>query len=257
LPRFAKDDLPNSAVGISVAIADRLDTLVGIFGIGQHPTGDKDPYALRRQALAIIRILIEKQLNLDLNALLKQALAGFGARVKDTTSAIHPFILDRFKAFYLEQGIKPQTLEAVLANPTTPYDMSRRVVAVSHFQTLPEAEHLANANKRVRNILQKSAGFALNGTLPTIDNQLLKEPAEKALFESINQLQTHVAPLIAQGEYQQALTQLASLQQPVDTFFDGVMVMADDEALKNNRIALLAHLAALFYQIADISRLAL
>ncbi|MBI2791512.1 MAG: glycine--tRNA ligase subunit beta [Gammaproteobacteria bacterium] len=259
LPRFAKDDLPLSPVGMSVALSDRLDTLIGIFGIGQIPTGDKDPFALRRAALGIIRILIENELNLDLEELLLLAKHGLGNLIdEEIIPQVLSFCFERFRSWYQEQGISIQTLDAVMSNnPTQPYDASLRVKAVNYFQTLPEAQNLAAANKRVRNILQKSNITFNLQFLPEVNATLLKENAEIALFEAITTLKIQTLPLIQQGKYQEALIELAKLQKPVDTFFDGVMVMIDDEALRKNRINLLCQLSALFMQIADISKLAL
>jgi glycyl-tRNA synthetase beta chain len=259
LPRFAKDELPQSPVGICVALADRLDTLLGIFGIGQMPTGDKDPFALRRQALAILRIIIENALPLDLDDLCHRARHGYGSLIdEEVVPQVVNFCFDRFRAWYQEQAISPQTIEAVLANHITrPYDLSRRILAVDHFQTLSEAQHLASANKRVRNILQKG-GIAFNlQQLPAINPKLLKETAEIELVSAIEDLKKQTDPLIANGKYQEALVELARLQKPVDTFFEQVMVMTDDNALRQNRINLLSHLSALFMQIADVSKLAL
>lgn len=259
LPRFAKDKLPESLTGIALALADRLDTLMGIFGIGQLPTGDRDPFALRRQALAILRILIEKELTLDLKELCQLARVGYGTLIdEEVVPQVLAFCFERFKAWYLEQGISPQTLEAVMANhPTQPFDCSQRVIAVNHFQTLPEAQNLAAANKRVKNILQKgNIVFSLH-QLPKINPALFKENAEMTLFETIEALKKQTQPLIEAGHYQEALCALASLQTSVDLFFENVMVMTEDESLKENRIHLLCHLRALFVQIADVSRLAL
>jgi len=259
LPRFAKDSLPETPAGICVALADRLDTLMGIFGIGQLPSGDKDPFGLRRQALAILRILIERKLPLDLEELCQMARHGYGGLIDvEVIQQVLHFCFERFKAWYQEQGISLQTIESVLANRVTePYDCSLRVLAVSHFQTLPEAENLASANKRVRNILQKS-GLVFNlQQLPAISPEFLTETAEKNLHMAIEALQRKTEPLIQERKYQEALAELATLQQVVDNFFDEVMVMSDDERLRNNRIRLLGHLSALFMQIADISKLAL
>lgn len=257
LPRFAKDDLPESLPGIAIALADRLDTLVGIFGIGQIPSGDKDPYALRRQALAIDRILIEKALPLDLNDLCESARRGYGSLFdEDIVPKVVTFCCERFKAWGQDHGATLQIIDAVMANQITePYDCSLRVMAVTHFQTLPEAEKLASANKRARNILQK-AGLMINPQqLLPIDPALLKDPAEIALFEALQTLQKATDPLIENRQYQESLILLATLQQPVDNFFESVMVMTDDEALRKNRVYLLCHLCALFGKIADISRL--
>jgi glycyl-tRNA synthetase beta chain len=256
-PRFAKDSLPCSPTGICVALADRLDTLIGIFGIGQTPSGDKDPFGLRRQALGILRILIENGLPLDLEELLIMARRGYGNLIdEEVVPQVLSFCFERCKAWYQEKGISPQTLEAVMAvHLTQPYDCSQRVNAVNHFQTLPEAQHLASANKRVRNILQKS-GISINlQQLPEFSLALLKENAEINLAKEIEALKIKVDPLIALGKYQEALILLAHLQKPVDRFFEEVHVMADDENLRKNRINLLGHLVALFMRIADISKL--
>lgn len=259
LPRFAKDILPISSTGICVALADRLDTLVGIFGIGQIPTGDKDPYALRRQALAILRILIEKELSLDLKSLLELAREGYGNLLdEDVIPKILEFCFDRFRAWHLEQGVTAQAIEAVLVNNSTqPFDASRRVFAVNHFQDLPEAHALANANKRVKNILQKSGVIVTGQQLPFVDPDLFNEEAEVNLAKAIETLKRQTDPLILHGKYQEALCAMAKLQAPVDSFFDAVLVMSDNDALRQNRINLLYHLRALFMQIADISKLVL
>lgn len=257
LPRFAKDSLPQTQTGICVALADRLDSLIGIFGIGQMPSGDKDPFGLRRQALGILRILIEKSIPLDLKDLCQMAKHGYGSLIdEEIIPQVIAFCFERFKSWNHEQGISLQTLDAVMANqPTQPLDCSRKVLAVSHFQTLPQAQNLSAANKRVRNILQKAP--SLSRQTRDTSEQLLIEPAEKALFHSIETLKLQTQPLISQGKYQEALIVLAQLQKPVDTFFDEVMVMTEDEKLRQNRINLLSQLSALFIQIADISKLAL
>lgn len=259
LPRFAKDDLPESLPGLAVALADRLDSMIGIFGIGQIPSADKDPYALRRQAFAILRMLIEKALPLDLTDLCEAARRGYGSLLdEEVTRKVVAFCQERFRAWALDQGVSVQTIEAVLANPITePYDLSLRVLAVSHFQTLPEAEKLASANKRARNILQKSGIVFSPQLLSTVDPSLFQEDAERTLFQSINTLKDQTHPLINERKYQEALVLLATLQQPVDHFFDSVMVMTEEEALRKNRVYLLCHLCALFSQVADISRLVL
>ncbi|MGE3319325.1 MAG: glycine--tRNA ligase subunit beta [Candidatus Berkiella sp.] len=259
LPRFAKDILPETSAGICVALADRLDTLIGIFGIGQLPSGDKDPFGLRRQALAILRIIIERKLPLDLEELCQMARHGYGGLIDvEVIQQVVHFCFERFKAWYQEQGISLQTIEAVLANRVTePYDCSLKVLAVNHFQTLPEAENLASANKRVRNILLKSGLSPSLQQLPVVSPELFTETAEKNLYLAIETLQRKTEPLIIERKYQEALCELATLQQVVDNFFDEVMVMCDDEQLRNNRIHLLGHLYALFMQIADISKLAL
>ncbi|MFO8025745.1 glycine--tRNA ligase subunit beta [Thiohalophilus sp.] len=253
-PRFAGDDLPGEVTGQALALADRIDTLVGIFAIGQIPTGDKDPFALRRAALGVLRILIEQQLDLDLQALLEQSATGFDQAL-EAEEALEPvigFILERLKAYYRDQGIRADVLDAVTANrPTRPLDIEQRLKAVDHFRQLEVAESLAAANKRIANILKK-----VEGTLPeTIDPGLLQDPAEKTLHDRLTGLQQKVNEQVRQANYQQALSQLSELREPVDRFFDDVMVMAENEKLRNNRVALLNNLHQLFMQIADISRL--
>ena len=255
LPRFAGDDLPASATGALVALADRLDTLVGIFGIGQQPTGSKDPFALRRASLGVLRILIEQRRELDLKMLLSAALKQYPPLPQGqvVVEQVLAYMLERLRAWYQEQGIAAAVVQAVSAKGLShPLDIDRRVRAVNHFRQLPEANALAAANKRVGNILSKVAGPVAE----TVDSALLQEDAEKALAEAVVQRQSAVAPLFAAREYQRALTELASLRERVDTFFDQVMVMSDNEALKNNRLALLRQLRGLFLEVADISNLA-
>ncbi|MFP3874095.1 MAG: glycine--tRNA ligase subunit beta [Thiohalophilus sp.] len=253
-PRFAGDDLPEGVISQSLALADRLDTLLGIFAIGQIPTGDKDPFALRRAALGVLRILIEQQLDLDLQELLQQAASQFDKTLgaDDAVVPVIDFVLERLKAYYRDQGIRADVLDAVTANqPTRPLDIEQRLKAVDHFRQLEAAESLAAANKRIGNILKK-----VDGPLPDkIDPTRFAEKAEKALYETLDGLQQQVQRQIDQGDYQPALTALAGLREPVDRFFDDVMVMAEDDKLRNNRVALLNNLHQLFMQIADISRL--
>ena len=250
LPRHAGDRLPSSKTGQALALADKLDTLCGIFAIGQKPTGDKDPFALRRQALGLMRILVEKQLDLDLMDLVRAALAAQPVQGKAQPDDVYDFLLERLKAYYLDSGIRPDVFEAVRARrPERPLDFQRRVQAVNAFLALPEASALAAANKRIANILRQS-GIATNMT-PRAD--LLREPAEQALHVHIEALQAEVAPLVAKGDYTATLKRLAALRTPVDAFFDSVMVMADDPAVKGNRLALLAALSALFLHTADLA----
>jgi len=253
-PRFAGDALPEGVISQALALADRLDTLIGIFAIGQLPTGDKDPYALRRAALGVLRIMIENKVDLDLHQLLTQAAQHFDNTV-GADKAVEPvmeFILDRLRAYYHEQGIRPDVLDAVTAlKPVRPVDINKRIHAVNAFRQLPEAESLAAANKRSGNILKK-----VKGTLPeTIKPDLLAEKAEQKLFQALTDLNKTVGPLLANSDYEPALQMLAGLRQPVDTFFDDVMVMVDDTRVRDNRIALLNQLHGLFLQVADISRL--
>lgn len=254
MPRFAGDALPGGLVACAVAIADKLDSLVGIFGIGQAPKGDKDPFALRRAAIGTLRIAVEKQLDLDLADLVAKAAALYGDKLSNAkvTDEVIDFMLARFRAAYQEEGIDVDVVQAVLARrPTRPADFDQRVKAVSHFRTLDAADALAAANKRVSNILAK-----FDGTLnPAVNDALLQDAAEQALARQVAELEQQLAPVFAAGDYQQALTRLASLREVVDTFFNDVMVMADDEALKLNRLTLLSRLRNLFLEVADISAL--
>lgn len=253
LPRFAGDALPTTKTGRAVALADKLDTLTGIFGIGQPPTGSKDPFALRRAALGVLRILIEGELDADLEQLVIAATHQHGSAltVASTATDVFDFLLGRYRAMYEDQGITPDVIAAVQAcRPTQARDFDRRVKAVAHFQSLPEAGALAAANKRVSNILAKEAISAGD-----IDAALLQEGAEKALATAVEQLSRRVEPLFAAGDYTQALTALAGLRAPVDAFFDSVMVMAEDAAVRANRLRLLSQLRALFLRVADISQL--
>ncbi|MFQ2716240.1 glycine--tRNA ligase subunit beta [Aeromonas caviae] len=254
MPRFAGDALPSGLVACAVALADKFDTLAGIFGIGMLPKGDKDPFALRRAAIGALRIMTEKQLDLDLVELVEEAVRVYGDKLTNKTvvTDVVDFMLGRFRAAYQDEGIGADVVLAVLARrPTRPLDFDRRVKAVSHFRTLDAALALAAANKRVSNILAK-----VEVPLPTtVKPELLVDAAEKALATQVAELQAELAPLFAAGDYQAALTRLAALREPVDTFFNEVMVMADDEALKANRLALLNNLRNLFLQVADISLL--
>ena len=251
-PRFAGDDLPRNATGTVVALADKLETLVGMFGIGNLPSGDKDPFALRRHALGVVRMLIEKDLPLDLDALLSGAVPAFGALIQDATPALADFIYDRLAGSLREQGYTAQEVDAVLAlRPQRLGDVAKRLLAVRAFAALPEAEALAAANKRIGNILKKAEGEGA-GVLP----ELLQEPAERALFELLGPIVDQSANSFAAGDYTASLQILAALRGPVDAFFDGVMVNADDAALKANRLALLRHLHGAMNRVADLSRLA-
>ncbi|WP_205439069.1 glycine--tRNA ligase subunit beta [Edwardsiella tarda] len=252
MPRFAGDALPSSLVACAVAIADKMDTLAGIFGIGQHPKGDKDPFALRRAALGVLRIIVEKKLPLDLLTLTQEAVRLYGDKLSNANVVedVVDFMLGRFRAWYQEEGHAVDTIQAVLARrPTRPADFDARVRAVSHFRTLDEAATLAAANKRVSNILAKSSDTLADQVQAT----LLKEAAEIRLAANLITLQEKLAPLFAAGQYQEALVELATLRQPVDDFFEQVMVMADDEQVRINRLTLLSKLRDLFLQVADIS----
>ncbi|WP_415892943.1 glycine--tRNA ligase subunit beta [Neptuniibacter sp. PT8_73] len=252
MPRFAGDELPQTAPGIAVAIADRLDTLTGLFGINQPPTGSKDPFALRRAALGVLRIIVERELDLDLRELLTIAANNHNdlpAR-EGLEDKVLDFMLERFRAWYEDADINAEVFLSVLAlKPSRPLDFDRRVKAVNHFRSLAEAEALAAANKRVSNILSKQG---VTGTTD-VNNSLLTEAAEQALAADIEAQKAALAPLFAEGKYQEALESLAGLRESTDAFFEDVMVMADDEAVKNNRLALLSQLRALFLGVADIS----
>ncbi|QOF67408.1 glycine--tRNA ligase subunit beta [Actinobacillus sp. GY-402] len=254
MPRFAGDQLPKSLVASAVALADKFDTLTGIFGIGQAPKGSADPFALRRAALGALRIIVEKNLPLDLEKIVEKSTALFGDKLtnKNVVDDVVDFMLGRFRAWYQDEGIAVDVIQAVLARrPTKPADFDARVRAVSHFRTLDSAQALATANKRVSNILAKVEGKISS----KIDRTLLLEPEEKALAEQVLALQTELAPVFAKGEYQTALDRLAGLREVVDNFFDKVMVNAEDEKLRQNRQAILNVLRNLFLQVADISLL--
>ena len=251
MPRFAGDELPKSLVASAVALADKFDTLTGIFGIGQAPKGSADPFALRRAALGALRIIVEKNLPLDLEDLVKKSAALFGDKLtnQNVVADVVDFMLGRFRAWYQDEGIAVDVIQAVLARrPTRPADFDARVRAVSHFRTLDSAEALAAANKRVSNILAKA-----DAAIGEINLTACVEPAEKALAEVVLALRTEVQPLIAQGDYTAVLDKLANLRAPVDSFFDNVMVNAEDPALRQNRLAILNTLQGLFLQVADIS----
>ena len=251
MPRFAGDELPKSLVASAVALADKFDTLTGIFGIGQAPKGSADPFALRRAALGALRIIVEKNLPLDLEDLVKKSAALFGDKLtnQNVVADVVDFMLGRFRAWYQDEGIAVDVIQAVLARrPTRPADFDALVRAVSHFRTLDSAEALAAANKRVSNILAKA-----DAAIGEINLTACVEPAEKALAEAVLALRTEVQPLIAKGDYTAVLDKLANLRAPVDSFFDNVMVNAEDPALRQNRLAILNTLQGLFLQVADIS----
>jgi len=252
LPKFAGDVLPKTKTGTTIALADRLDTLVGIFGIGQAPTGSKDPFALTLSAIGILSLIIENNLNVTIEALVNSALHAYGALITDpnkTRSVAVAFLEGRYRAKYEDQGVQVDVIQAVQAmSPASPLDFDKRVNAVNHFRNLPEAAALAAANKRVANILAKEA--APEGSVVEAN---LVEDAEKALFAELAKITPVVEPLFAAKDYTAALSALAALRVPVDAFFDGVMVMADDAELKANRLRMLAQLRDLFTKVADIS----
>ena len=253
-PRFAGDALPSNLVACAVAIADKMDTLAGIFGIGQHPKGDKDPFALRRAALGVLRIIVEKNLPLDLQTLTEEAVRLYGSKLTNqkVVDEVIDFMLGRFRAWYQEEGHSVDTIQAVLARrPTKPADFDARMKAVSHFRTLEAASALAAANKRVSNILAKS-----DETLQDhVRASVLKEAEEMDLARQLVILRDKLEPFFAEGRYQEALVELAALREPVDKFFDKVMVNVEDRDLRINRLTLLSKLRELFLQVADISLL--
>ncbi len=252
LPRFAGDKLPTSLVACAVSLADKLDTLVGIFGIGQAPKGDKDPFALRRAAIGLLRIITDKNLDLDIVDLVEIAKTVYADKLTNdnVVNDVVDFLFARFRATYQANGYSVELIQSVLERrPTKPVDFEKRIKAVAKFQTLPEAAPIAAANKRISNILAK----VTEDINLEVSQELLQEDAEKALVEILGSLESKLSPLFSIGDYESALFELASLQTPVDDFFDNVMVMADDLAVKNNRLALLNRLRNLFLQVADVS----
>ena len=252
-PRFAGDALPRNRIGLCVALADKLETLAGMFGIGQSPTGDKDPFALRRHALGIIRMLIEKELPLALDSLLLQAQAAFGSKIADPTKALADFIYERLAGMLREQGCSAQEVDAVLSKrPPVLAEIPKLIAAVRAFAALPEAAALAAANKRVGNILKK-----VEGELgATVDSALLQEDSERALHEALCAIAPKADAAFAAGEYTASLQYLAALRAPVDAFFDGVMVNVEEPKLRANRLALLSQLQQAMNRAADLARLA-
>jgi glycyl-tRNA synthetase beta chain len=250
LPRYAGDHLPASGAGRALALADKLDTIAGIFAVGLKPTGDKDPFALRRQALGVLRILIEGGLELDVAELIAVALK----QVKDSlpegeVAAVFGFVGERLRTYYEERGIRPDVFAAVEARGwRKPLDLDRRLKALQAFMALPEAKNLVAANKRIANIL-KQAGE----TERRLDATLFETSAEISLHAAVEKLQKDVAPFLAKGDYTSVLTRLAALRAPVDKFFDEVMVMDENAAIRDNRLALLSEMRDLFLHTADLS----
>lgn len=255
-PKFAGDRLPENPVATCLALADRLDTLVGIFGIGKPPTGSRDPFALRRASLAVLRILVEKEIDLDLAACLAMAAEEFtaGTLGEGTPGKVLDYMIERFRSWYEDEDIPVEVFKSVSAlGLTRPVDIQRRVHAVAAFTQLPEAAALAAANKRVSNILDKlEDGYSFG----EVSADLLQEPQEIALAEAMAHIQEAVGSLLASDAYREALAGMAALQAPVDAFFDGVMVNAEDPALRSNRLNLLKRLRDQFLEVADISQLA-
>ncbi|KMT66217.1 glycine--tRNA ligase subunit beta [Catenovulum maritimum] len=252
MPRFAGDQLPSNPVSCAVALADKFDTLAGIFGIGMLPKGDKDPFALRRAAIGALRVIVENNLNLDIADITAKAVSLFGDKLTNSTAQadVVEFIFGRFRTWYQDQGFEAEIILAVLAQrPTEPVDFDQRVKAVSEFKQHESAAALAAANKRVGNILAKNPAELAD----SVNTELLEAEQERTLYQLVSAKQTELAPVFANRQYQQALAELATLRPAVDAFFDNVMVMADDEAVKLNRLLLLSQLRNLFLQIADIS----
>lgn len=259
LPRYAGDIIPVTKTGIALALADRLDSLVGIFSIGQQPSGSKDPFALRRASLGVLRILIEGEVDIDLGYLIQQAKAqfqDFDSNKKgtgDVSEQVLTYILERLKSWYRDQNLSVEVYNSVAClKLSKPLDINARVEAVNKFTLLPEASDLAAANKRVSNLLNKQADTELPDT---IDNSLLENEAEKQLSTKIESLTKTISPLLEQRDYYAVLEQLATLRDPVDQFFEDVMVMTDDLQVRTNRLALLNKLQQLFMHVADISQL--
>ena len=253
-PRFAGDDLPTTTLGQCLAISEKVDTLVGIFSIGKAPTGDKDPFGLRRSAIGLLRIIIECEIDIDLKELLDSAASNYPSKVKakDITNDVFRFLMERLRRYYIDEGVSNDTFESVLAiNSSKPLDFHHRLIAVTEFRKLAEADSLAAANKRISNILKKSD---FNNTLKVKDELLSEEP-EVLLAKTLKEYQKKVVPMINDRDYKSALTELAGLRESVDSFFDNVMVMCDDDDVKNNRLALLSDLNSLFLETADISKL--
>ncbi len=257
LPRFAGDVLPSTPTGMALSIADRLDTIAGIFAAGQKPTGNRDPFGLRRAALGLLRTAIERRLDLDLPQLIADALAALPFPAADGAAAeIYDYVMDRLRAYYVEgeaaSAVTPEMFDAVLATrPSSPLDFDARLRALSEFLDLPDAQSLAAANKRIANILRKSE----ESVGEAVDTELLIDPVEQVLAEQIAAMARKVEPEFGARRYTEALLQLAALRPAVDSFFDSVMVMAEDERLRRNRLAMLGRLRALFMHVADLSRL--
>ncbi len=254
LPRFSGDALPATTLGQALSIADKLDTLVGIFGIGQTPTGDKDPYGLRRAAISVLRTMIECRLPLDTRQLLDNAQAAYSENGLDAQASgqVFDFILERLRGYYQDKGVNYDSIEAVLAcRPVSPLDADQRIRGIEAFRHLPAAESLASANKRIRNILRK----AEDSFSSEPDQTYFNHAAERRLYDEMEAVSDKITPLLKQGDYQAALQHLASLREAVDNFFDHVLVMHEDRTVRTNRLAFLQKVRNLFLQVADISQL--
>jgi glycyl-tRNA synthetase beta chain len=257
LPRGAGDELPLTQTGMALSLADKLETLCGVFAAGQKPTGTKDPFGLRRAAIGVLRIMIERKLSLDLAQLIEAALAQQPIAVKpETATEVYDYILERLRGYYLEGSelqVTTEMFDAVLANrPASLLDFDQRLHALVSFLKLSDAQALAAANKRINNILKKNEATQVGSD---VNESLLADAAERELYQQLQASERDTAPLFATHNYQDALTRLATLRPAIDAFFDGVMVMADDLAVRNNRLALLARLRGAFLKVADLSRL--
>jgi glycyl-tRNA synthetase beta chain len=254
MPRGANDDTPSTTTGQILAISDKLDTLVGIFAIGQKPTGEKDPYALRRASLGILRTIIERELDLDLQQLIGASAELFADKVDAVSSKdeVFEFMLERLRAYYHDREVPVDVFDAVSAlKPSRPLDFNKRIIAVTAFRALPEAESLSAANKRVGNILKK----AELGDASVVNAGLFELQQEETLYNELEILKSKTEPMFDSGDYETALRELSALRKPVDDFFDHVMVMTDNVDVRNNRIALLDKMSTLFMRAADLSRL--
>ena len=253
MPRFAGDDLPSTAIGSILAVADKLDSIVGLFAIGQPPTGSKDPFALRRSAIGILRILVENKIDIDLMACIEASLKGFDALniEADASEKVFEFMLERFRSWYSDEGISSGVFQSVMElKPRKPYDFAKRIQAVANFVQLDESGALAAANKRVSNLLDKVDAASLS---TEVNEALFEVKAEKALFDQLRDKELNTAPLFEIGDYTSGLAELAQLKESVDGFFDDVLVICDDESVKRNRLALLQRLRNIFLKVADIS----
>lgn len=255
MPRYAGDSLPTSASGAVLAIADKLDSIVGLFAIGQPPTGSKDPFALRRSVIGVLRIMVEKELSLDLMACIETSLKGFDAldSEPDTAEKVFAFMLERFRSWYSDEGISSNVFQSVMElKPREPYDFAKRIQAVTNFVKLEESNALAGANKRVSNLLDKVDAASL---LTEVDELLFEHDAEKVLLQKLKDKELNTVPLFEAGDYTAGLADLAQLKDPVDVFFDDVLVMCENEAVQRNRLTLLQRLRDIFLKVADISYL--
>lgn len=253
MPRYAGDNLPATAIGSVLAIADKLDSIAGLFAIGQPPTGSKDPFALRRSAIGVLRILVENKIDIDLMACIEESLEGFAPLAIEAGTAhnIFEFMLERFRSWYSDEGIHSNVFQSVMAlRPRRPLDFAKRIEAVANFMELEGSEALAASNKRVSNLLDKVDSAMLSSE---VDESLFENDAEKVLFEQLCEKESKTAPLFAAGDYTPGLAELAQLKDPLDTFFDDVLVMCENKSVQNNRLALLQRLRDVFLKVADIS----